>query len=76
MLNFFRTRISLASNFEKTKVKLGLLTDIDISFNDQNGIRGSTCHVIYQYLETNNNRYIKGYDKNDKNIICYLLGCE
>ena len=37
----------LASNFKKTKVKLDLLTDIDMLFMVKKGIRGGICHAIH-----------------------------
>ena len=47
----------------KTRVKLDLLTDIDMSLMVGKGIRGGKCHPIYQYAKINN-KYIKDYDKN------------
>ena len=51
------------ANFKKTKVKLDLLTDIDILLMVQKGIRGGICHSIYRYAKANN-KYMKDYDKN------------
>ena len=48
---------------EKTKVKLDLLTDIDMLLMVVKGIRGGICHTIYQYAKANN-KYMKDYDKN------------
>ena len=59
----------MASSFKNTKVKLDLLTDIDILLVVEKGIRGGICHAIYQYVKTNNN-YMKKYDKNK--IYSYL----
>ena len=47
------------------KVKLDLLTDIDLLLMLEKGIRGRICHTIYQYVKANN-KYIKDYDKNKK----------
>ena len=47
---------------KKTKVKLGLSTDIDILLMVEKGIRGGICHPIYQYAKTND-KYMKDYDK-------------
>ena len=48
---------------KKTKVKLDLLTDIDMLLMVEKGIRGGICHSIYRYAKANN-KYMKGYDKN------------
>ena len=46
-----------------TKVKLDLLTDINVLLMVEKGIRGEICHSIYRYTKTNN-KYMKDYDKN------------
>ena len=48
---------------KKTKVKLDLLTDIDMLLMVEKGIRGGICHSIYQYAKANK-KYMKNYDKN------------
>ena len=48
---------------KKNKVKLDLLTDIDMLLLVEKGIRGGICHSIYRY-EKANNKYMKDYDKN------------
>ena len=53
---------------KKTKVKLDLLTDIDMleKYGRKYGrktLRGGICHSIYRYAKANN-KYIKDYDKN------------
>ena len=40
--------------FKKTKVKLDLLTDINMLLMVEKGIRGGICHSIYQYAKANN----------------------
>ena len=48
----------------KTKVKLALLTDIDVLLMVEKGIRGGgICHSVYRYAKANN-KYMKDYDKN------------
>ena len=49
----------------QTKVKLDLLTDIDMLLMVQKGIREGICHSIYRY-EKANNKYMKDYDKNEE----------
>ena len=46
----------------KTKVKLDLLSDIDMLLMVE-GIRGGICHSIYRYANANN-KYIKDYNEN------------
>ena len=48
---------------KKTKVKLDLLTDIDMLLMVKKVIRGGICHSIYRYVKANN-KYKKDYDKN------------
>ena len=48
---------------KKTKVKLNLLTDIDMLLMAGKGIGGGICHSIYRYAK-DNNKYMKDYDKN------------
>ena len=56
---------------KKTKVKVDLLSDIDMLLMVQKGIRGGICHCIYQYAKANN-KYMKDYDKNkEKSYIQY-----
>ena len=47
---------------KKTKVKLGLLTDIDLLLMVEKGIKIGICHAIHQYAKANN-KYMKDYDK-------------
>ena len=53
---------------KKTKVKLDLLTDIDMLLMIEKGIRGVISHSIYQCAKANN-KYIKDRDKN-KELSC------
>ena len=46
----------------KTKVKLDILTNIDMLLMLEKGFRGGICHSIYCYAKANNN-YIKDNDK-------------
>ena len=48
---------------KKFKVKLNLLTDINMLLMVGNGITRGICHVIHHYPGANN-KYMKSYDKN------------
>ena len=52
---------------KKTKVKLDLLTDIDMLIMVEKGIRGGICHSVYRYAKANN-KYVKDYDKNKESL--------
>ena len=57
---------------QKTNVKLELLTDYDMLFMREEGIRGGICHVIHRHAKANN-KYLKKYDKNkESSYIQYL----
>ena len=47
---------------KKTRVKLGLLLDIDMLLIVEKGIRGGICNSIHKHAKTNN-KYMKNYDK-------------
>ena len=47
---------------KKTKVKLELLTDLDMLIMVDEGIRGGMCQAIYKYAKANN-KYMNNYDK-------------
>ena len=47
---------------KKTKVKLDLLTDINMFLMVETGIRCEICHAILEYVKINN-KYMKDYDK-------------
>ena len=57
------SRLAWQGNLKKTKVKLDLLTDIDILFEVGKGIRTGICHAIRRYAKVNN-KFMKNYDKN------------
>ena len=39
---------------KKTRIKLELLTDIDMLLMAENGIRGGICYAIHRYTKANN----------------------
>ena len=51
------------AHLKKTKVRLELLTDIDMLLMVEKGIKSNICHSINRYAKANN-KYIKSYDKN------------
>ena len=57
------TPLAWKSGFKKSKAKLDLLTDIDMSLIVEKGIRGGICHSIYRYAKAKN-KYMKDYDEN------------
>ena len=48
--------------FKKTKVKLQLLTNINMLLMFEQGIRGGICQSIYRYAIANN-KYMNNYNK-------------
>ena len=45
------------------KVKLDLLSNIEVLLMVEKGIRGGTCHTVYEYVKANN-KCLKDHDKN------------
>ena len=62
-----------ANSFKKTKVKLDLLTNIDMLLMVGKGIRGGICDPIYQYVKANN-KCMKYYDKNKELSDIFSIG--
>ena len=48
----------MANMFKKTKVKLELLTDIDMLLIVEKGTRGGICQAIHRYAKADN-KYMK-----------------
>ena len=57
---------------KKTKVKLDLLTDINMLLMAEKGIKGRIRHYIYRYAKANN-KYMKDYDKNKESSYLQYL---
>ena len=53
---------------KKTGVKLELLTDYNMLFMVEEGIRGGMCQAVYKYAKANN-KYMKNYNKNIESYI-------
>ena len=51
------------ASLKKTKIKLDLLTDIDMLLMVEKGIRRGIYHSVYRYAKANN-KYMKDYDQN------------
>ena len=44
----------MTRSIKNSKVKLGLLTDIDMLLMVEKGIRNGICHAIHRYEKANN----------------------
>ena len=65
---------------KRTKVKLDLLTDINMLLKVEKCIRGGICDSIYRYAKAEN-KYMKDYNKSKKSsyiqywdVIIYMVG--
>ena len=56
---------------KKTKVELGLLTNIDMLSMVEKGIRGGICQAIHRHAKANN-KYMKNYNKDISSYLMYL----
>ena len=63
-VRFFNApRLVWEASLKKTKVRLDLLTDVDMLLMVKNGHRGGIYRGIYQYAKANS-KYNKDYNKN------------
>ena len=53
----------MTGRLKKIRVKLDLLTGINMLLMVEKGIRGGICHSIYRYTKANR-KYMKDYAKN------------
>ena len=58
---------------KKTKIKLELLTDINMLLMFEEGIRGGMCQSIIKYASANN-KHMKDYNKKNSFIIFNVFG--
>ena len=66
----FAPGLAWQAALKKSRVKLELLTNIDMLLMVVKGIRGGTAHAIHKYAKANY-KYMKNYDKNV--ISSYLM---
>ena len=57
---------------KKNNVKLELLTDYNMLFMVEEGIRGGICHSIHRHAKANN-KYMENYDKNEESSYIQYL---
>ena len=57
---------------KETKIKLDLLTDIDMLLMVEKGIRGGMCHSFYLYAKPNN-KYVKDYYKDKESSYTFFF---
>ena len=63
LILFSASKLAWQTASKKTKVKIDLLTDIDLLLMIEKGFKGGIYHAIHSYEKTNG-KYIKDYDKN------------
>ena len=70
--HFSAPALAWKAALNRTKVKLNLLTDIDMLLMVEKGIRGGMCHSFYLYAKPNN-KYVKDYYKDKESSYTFFL---
>ena len=61
------------ATFKKTKVKLDILTDINMLLTIEKGTKRGICHSVYQCAKSNE-KHSKDYDKNKESLYIQRMG--
>ena len=70
--HFSAPALAWKAALNRTKVKLNLLTDIDMLLMVEKGIRGGMCHSFYLYAKPNN-KYVKDYYKDKESSYTFFF---
>ena len=70
--HFSAPALAWKAALNRTKVKLNLLTDIDMLLMVEKGIRGGMCHSFYLYAKPNN-KYVKDYYKDKESPYTFFF---
>ena len=62
---FCAPELAWQTALKRTKVKLYLLTDIDMLIAVEKGTRWGICHYLYRYAK-GNDKCMKDFDKNNE----------
>ena len=65
---FFRAMINMEKSLKNSKVKLDLLTNIDMLLMVEKSIRVGIYHVIHRHVKAIN-KYMKDYNKNKVSLV-------
>ena len=69
---FSSPELSRDAMLKMTKIKLDLISDIDMHFIIKKGIRGGLCYIAKRHCKANN-KYMKCYDSSkESKYITYL----
>lgn len=59
---FLTLRLAWEATLKNTKVKLDVVTNINMLLMAEKFVKGGICHANYQYAKAHN-KYMKNYDK-------------